>query len=195
MAKVIAQAHCDMFKLTGTGKMIPSNCYYVYAITEGGSVCYIGKGKKRRLFQHFKGTGNMLLGSAIRDNKENFEWFILADFQIESEALEYEEELIIECKKAAHKLYNTTHYTKEPSGQNVFKGLARLLHDYDIRIFPERFCSTLTLKEAVEIVFSLIDQQCLKTPYDKIPKYKGVRFDELGYDIYPEYGKYRVEIF
>lgn len=97
----------------GLNKNIPQRGYYVYAILENSKVCYIGKGKKNRVLDHFNGKGNKTIFNLYRTSSNEYDWTILEIQQTESESLERERYYINLFKKNKTKLYNINYNTKD----------------------------------------------------------------------------------
>lgn len=97
----------------GLNKSVPQRGYYVYAILENGEVCYIGKGKKNRVLDHFKGKGNKTIFNLYKTTSNEYDWTILEIQQNESESLERERYYINLFKANKTKLYNVNYNTKD----------------------------------------------------------------------------------
>lgn len=185
----------DVLNQAGNSKAIPMQGYYVYAILENNSICYIGKGKKYRVTAHFKGYGNMLLYSKIKDGVNIYDWVVLKSFENESDALDFETAMIKDCIKNNIHLYNSAHYSTGTKSGEIFRGAFSLLKDYENRIFPDAICSSLSVSQLAELVIKLFKDICKSLPKDKIPTYRSKPLNELNYLIRPEYGKNRIVIY
>lgn len=175
-------------------KSIPVTGFYVYAILENNTICYIGKGKGNRVLSHFNGKGNIMLYSKIKGNQNIYDWAIVGQYQDEKDALVFEKLVIKKCLHEKVKLYNSVHYSGGRAKNELFKGIFSLLNDYEKRVFPCQISSTLTVEGLAELVISLIKDICSGVSKDKIPMYRSKPLDELSYYIRPEFGKNRVVI-
>lgn len=173
-------------------KAIPIHGYYVYVIMENGKVCYVGKGKKKRVLSHFKGTGNVFLYSRIKDGQNIYDWAVLEHFEDEADAFDYEKRLIKKCVRLRIKLYNSTHYAARASKMILFKGIFGLFKDYENRVFSDQICDILSVSELADIVVKLIKDTCDGLSQDRIPVYRSKPINQLQYFIRPEYGKNRI---
>lgn len=190
-----AQSRYEFSKAIGKPKVIPINCFYVYIITEGEIVCYIGKGTGKRVLSHFNGRGNVLLGTKIKSDPHLYSWAILEEYDNEYDCLDYEEQLILECKKAKHKLYNKVHYDSSSTYNKEFRGIFGLFKQYEERIFPSQMSTSMSLIELLDILFKMVKEVCQKVSLENIPLYRGRRLDQLNYFITPYRDKNRVNIY
>lgn len=178
--ELLAKNRLNLIKSIGLSKSIPKRGYYVYVITENDSICYIGKGKQYRVLSHFKNSSNHTLNLKIRENKNNYDWHILEEFDNEYDCLNYEEELILNCKRNKHKLYNVIHNSKGKQYNKLIIHFFNSLRLYEQNTYEQiTDPNILTIKQVTEIYFEIIKNTCKKLI--DIPRYKGKPLNELSF--------------
>ncbi len=163
----------------GFKKPISSVGYYVYAITKNDIVVYIGKGVKNRVLQHFKNSSNHRLFSEMKNNKKQFDWYILSYFDEQHEALEFEYNIITDAKIGGLKLYNKTHYSNSREFNSGLKLIYFVLKQYENMWFKVNTLNLYTCPKRRAETFL----RCLKIEfenYSEKPMYKNKPFTELS---------------
>lgn len=142
-------------------KEIPHRRYYVYAITENGDVCYIGKGKGKRVLSHFKNSTNQLLGQRIRESRNIYDWYIIDDFESELDCLEREKQLICLLKRYGHRLYNSTYYNSKRKFNKSLKQIYEVFEQFRNFTFPIEMPNDKIIGalERAEIILSMCKKE------------------------------------
>lgn len=175
---------------------IERDSFYVYVILEKSRVCYIGKGINQRVKNHFN-ISSSAVSLAISRNSNDFDWKIIKYFDDdELGCLEFEKQLITDCKKKKHFLYNVANYNYNSNiSQICLRGFLQIFKQWENRIFPYSFGNNcLTLDELAQIIFYLIKKEISKLSDNSIPSYRGTKINKLGYYLTKENEKYRVNL-
>jgi hypothetical protein len=180
--RLVADSKLELSKHLCINKSIPLRGYYVYVITENNYICYIGKGKNNRVKSHFTDSSNQVLKSKIKENKNIFDWHIIDVFDTEIEAFDLEEDLIIDCKKNKHKLYNKVHYSNYGQYNKEVRSIFNVLNQLEKMVFIDiKRDNILSIHETTKIFFKIINDICLKMKY--IPVYMKKPINELNYSL------------
>lgn len=172
---------------------LPKTGFYVYALLENNVVCYIGKGSKNRVLQHFKGSTNQLLASRLRDNEASFKWLILECFSDEYECIEYETELIQDCRECKHRLYNKVHYSSNNQLNEYMRFFMWTFKRYENFVYKDQTDQGLWhISKSVDVLFYLIERTVELISQYRMPTYKGVPIDQLGYFISSEIYNHKI---
>lgn len=179
LAEIYSESSCKLLY----NKKIPLHGYYIYVIRENGIIKYIGKGKKNRVISHFTNSSNQYLKSLIKENRNIFDWEIIALFDEEVDAFDLEEKLIIDCKNKNHKLYNKVHYSHYGQYNSEIRQIFNVLKQYENMVFINIKSSKniLTPYECTKIIKNIIDKLCSKMIL--IPMYKGKKINELNFNL------------
>lgn len=171
-------------------KAIPKYGYYVYAIYENSSVCYIGKGKGTRVLSHFIKSTNINLRLRMEDNKSKFEYGILACFETEYASLELEKNIISHCKNSKIKLCNIINYSQHKRHiTNIVETIIKIQKSFfEIPISTD----VLSNYHLTHYFMDAVKDFCRNIPIHLIPSINGKKINCLSFSVYESFGKERI---
>lgn len=159
---------------------IPVSNYYVYAILEDDKICYVGKGTKKRVLQHFK-KGDSLISNMIAINPHRYRWVIINEFKSETAAFESEKELIYLLKDKGFKLYNTIHYKKDKERFNQINLAVSILNNLSAYWFKKN--DVVSISELASRTLEILKKITLNIPNERMPNYFNIDIQNLSFDV------------
>lgn len=170
---------------------IPPSKPYVYAILEDGKICYIGKGVKKRVLNHFK-KSDSLISNMIAINPDRYSWTIVDEFDSDSEAFQAEKNMIYFLKDKGVKLYNCIHYKKDKQRFKDINLAANILTNLSSYWFKNN--DIVSLKELASLTLEILKRTTVNIPKERLPNYFNIDIQNLTFDIIDGDGFQRIQL-